>query len=97
MTSKSIGTDYGWKEICVSNLQQVFAETRLEDVDLSKIIPRISPPPPGRELVLFGGAIYRRVFCVTILGGYIWRGLYMEGHEHIINAGYCVLSENRKN
>ena len=34
--------------------------------------------------LVFGGAIYRRVFCVTNLGGlylYLegWRGVYMEG------------------
>ena len=34
--SKSIGLAHSWKEIYVSNLQQVFSETRLEDVDLSK-------------------------------------------------------------
>ena len=39
--------------------------------------------PPGG--LIFGGAIKRRVFCVTSFfffwggGGYIWRGLYMEG------------------
>ena len=39
--------------------------------------------PPGG--LIFGGAIKRRVFCVTsffFFGGgraYIWRGLYMEG------------------
>ena len=33
--------------------------------------------PCGR--LIFGGAIKRRVFCVTSLGGYISRGLYMEG------------------
>ena len=30
---------YSWKEIYVSNLQQVFTETRLEDIDLSKTQP----------------------------------------------------------
>ena len=30
---------YSWKEIYVSNLQKVFTETRLEDVDLSKTWP----------------------------------------------------------
>ena len=30
---------YSWKEIYGSNLQQVFTETRLEDVDLSKTQP----------------------------------------------------------
>ena len=34
--SKSIGITYSWKEIYVSNLQQVFSETCLEDADLSK-------------------------------------------------------------
>ena len=34
--SKFIGLAYSWKEIYVSNLQQVFSETRLVDVDLSK-------------------------------------------------------------
>ena len=34
--SKSIGLAHSWKEIYVSNLQQVFSETRLVDVDLSK-------------------------------------------------------------
>ena len=37
---------------------------------------------PGGKGVIFGGAISRRVFCFTSLGGgliYIWRGLYMEG------------------
>ena len=38
--SKSITLAYSWKEIYVSNLQQqVFTETRLEDVDLSKTQP----------------------------------------------------------
>ena len=37
--SKSIGLAYSWKEIYVSNLQNVFNETRLEDVDLSKTHP----------------------------------------------------------
>ena len=30
---------YSWKEIYVSNLQQFFTETRLENVDLSKTQP----------------------------------------------------------
>ena len=29
--------------------------------------------------LIFGGVIQWRVFCVTSLGVYIWRGLYMEG------------------
>ena len=33
--------------------------------------------PPGG--LIFEGVIYRRDFGVTILGAYIWRGLYMEG------------------
>ena len=38
--SKSIRLAYSWKEIYVSNLQQqVFTETRLEDVDLFKTQP----------------------------------------------------------
>ena len=37
--SKSIGLAYSWKEIYVSNLQQFFTETRLENVDLSKTQP----------------------------------------------------------
>ena len=37
--SKSIELAYSWKEIYVSNLQKVFTETRLEDVDLSKTWP----------------------------------------------------------
>ena len=37
--SKSIGLAYSWKEIYVSNLQNVFNATRLEDVDLSKTHP----------------------------------------------------------
>ena len=37
--SKSIGIAYSWKEIYVSNLQQFFTETRLENVDLSKTQP----------------------------------------------------------
>ena len=37
--SKSIGLAYSWKEIYVSNLQKVFTEPRLEDVDLSKMWP----------------------------------------------------------
>ena len=34
-----LGYLYCWKEIYVSNLQQVFTETRLEDADLSKPQP----------------------------------------------------------
>ena len=43
----------------------------------------ISKYKPPRGLI-FGGAIYRRVFCVTSLGGlifggaYTWRGLFSE-------------------
>ena len=29
--------------------------------------------------LIFGGAIDWRVFCITVWGAYIWRGLYMEG------------------
>ena len=35
--SKSIGLAYSWKETYLSNLQKVFTETRLEDIDLSKM------------------------------------------------------------
>ena len=35
-------------------------------------------PPGGRGLV-FGGAIYRRVFALGVWGVYIFRGLYLEG------------------
>ena len=35
-------------------------------------------PPGGRGLV-FGGAIYRRVFALRVWGVYILRGLYLEG------------------
>ena len=38
--SKSIGLGYSWKEIYVSNLQERFTETLIEDVDLSKTQPR---------------------------------------------------------
>ena len=34
-----IGLAYSWKEIYVSNLHELFPETRLEDVDLSKTQP----------------------------------------------------------
>ena len=37
--SKSSGLAYSWKEIYVSNLQEVFTETRLEDVHISKTPP----------------------------------------------------------
>ena len=37
--SKSIGLACSWREIYVSNLKQVFTETRLEDVVLSKTQP----------------------------------------------------------
>ena len=40
--SKSIGLSYSsdsWKEICVSSLQKIFTETRLEDVHISKTQP----------------------------------------------------------
>ena len=36
--SKSSGLAYSWKEIYVSNLQEVFTETRLEDVHISKTL-----------------------------------------------------------
>ena len=45
--SKSIGIAYSWKEIYVSNLQQVFSETCLEDADLSK-------PQPCKYFVVYG-------------------------------------------
>ena len=38
---KSTGLAYSWKEIYATNLQKVFTETRLEDVDLSKTQPCI--------------------------------------------------------
>ena len=34
-----VGLAYSWKEIYVGNLQQLFTETRLGDVDLSKTQP----------------------------------------------------------
>ena len=37
--SKSSGLAYSWKEIYVSNLQEVFPETRLEVVHISKTQP----------------------------------------------------------
>ena len=37
--SKSSGLAYSWKEIYVSNLQEVFTETRLEDAHISKTQP----------------------------------------------------------
>ena len=37
--SKTSGLAYSWKEIYVSNLQEVFPETRLEDVHISKTQP----------------------------------------------------------
>ena len=77
MTPKSIGTDYGWKEICVSNLQQVFAETRLEDVDLSNIIPRISPPPPRPGACTIWRGDLSEGFLRYDVGG-----LYLEGIIH---------------
>ena len=73
MTSKSIGTDYGWKEICVSNLQHVFAETRLEDVDLSKIIKS----PPAGSLYYLEGRFLSEGFL-----RYDFGGLYLEGIIH---------------
>ena len=45
--SKSIGLAYSCREIYVSNLQKVFTETRLEDVDLTK-------PQPCKYFVLIG-------------------------------------------
>ena len=45
--SKSIGLAYSCREIYVSNLQKVFTETRLEDVDLTK-------PQPCKYFVLLG-------------------------------------------
>ena len=43
--------------------------------------------------LIFGGAIERRVFCVTSLGAYIWRGLYMEGLIFGI-LRYSALTQN---
>ena len=34
-----------------------------------------SPPPPHLGGVIFGGVVQQRIFCITILGAYTWRGL----------------------
>ena len=38
-----------------------------------------STSPPGKRGLIFGEAIYRRVFALRVWGVYILRGLYMEG------------------
>ena len=40
MPQKSIGLAYSWREIYVSNLQQVFTETHLVNTDLSTCKPQ---------------------------------------------------------
>ena len=68
--SKVIGQAYSWKEI----LPFLFCF-----VLYLGAISKCKPPA-----VIFGGAIKRRVFCVTSLGGlifgraYTWRGLFSE-------------------
>ena len=38
--------------------------------------PSTSPPGGGGGGLIFGGAILRKVFCVTSLGGFIFGGAY---------------------
>ena len=40
--------------------------------------------------LIFGGAVKQRVFCITGLGAYIWRGLFMAG---LIFGIFSVLLE----
>ena len=42
-----------------------------------RAVSQFKPPPGGGGGLIFGGAIQRRVFCVTSL-----RGLYLEGLIH---------------
>ena len=42
-------------------------------------------PSTSSWVLIFGGAIKRRVFCVTSLGAYIWRGLFSEFYGIIWN------------
>ena len=89
---------YSWKEIYVSNLQQVFTETGLEDVDLSKT------QPCKTVLCLYGPRIWQMQkfmcyctvfalfyfefednFRVQALGGLVFGGA-------IYRTFFCVMS-----
>ena len=78
------GGAYVQREICVSKSTglAIFLERNLPLFFVllcaTGQFPSTSPPGGGGGLI-FGGAILRKVFCVTSLGGvYIWRGLYMD-------------------
>ena len=63
---KSIGLAYSWKDIYVSSLQNVFTETRLKDVELTKT-------QPCKYFAYMAISKYKPP------GAYIWRGDLTEG------------------
>ena len=89
---------YAWREICVIKLVGLDCSGKeiyhfcFVLLCIQAQIPSTSPP----EGLIFGGAIWRRVFCITILGvlyyfggAYTWRGLYYRNftvHQFFISS-----------
>ena len=75
------GGAYVQREICVSKSTglAIFLERNLPLFFVllcaTGQFPSTSPPGGGGGLI-FGGAILRKVFCVTSLGGFIFGGAY---------------------
>ena len=74
------GGAYVQREICVSKSTglAIFLERNLPlfFVLLCATGQFPSTNPPGGGGLIFGGAILRKVFCVTSLGGFIFGGAY---------------------
>ena len=92
--SKSIGLAYSWKEIYVSNLQNVFNETRLEDVDLSKTHPckcfvyidRGNPSQEWRLNYTNSNTLWH--FLTTI---FIWHNSLADAKIYVLLYSFCFV------
>ena len=62
--SKSIGLAYCWKEICNSNLQLVFTETRLKDVDSA--MPVLCLYGPRKSMPRLKSEISKQQYTMTL-------------------------------
>ena len=74
-----LGGDYLRREICV--FKSIGPALKLEinlPFLLCLYLRAISSLSTSSQGLISGGAISRRVFCVTALGAYIWRGLCSE-------------------